>query len=371
MGQRWIPAVFARGGTSKGLFFHERDLPPAAPEQDAVFLSAMGSPDPYGRQLDGVGGGISSLSKVVVVGPTEHPEADVEYTFGQVDVRAPVVDRSSNCGNLSAAVGPFAVDEGLIAVEDGPVTLRIRNTNTDKLVHATFPVRDGLAEVDGSLAVPGVAGTGSPIELKYLEPGGSRTGQLLPTGSVAEEIETGSGRFRVSMVDAANPVVFVAAADVGLHGTESPEEIEAQHDVTARLDDIRRAAAVAMGLCEAASTAPLSVPKVAAVAAPAKYETLNGDLIAEDASDLLVRAVSMGQPHRALPGTAALCCAVARQLPGSLLDECAPSPTSGEVRLGSPSGPVAAAAEVTGHHARSASLYRTARPLMRGSVVVR
>lgn len=371
MVQRWIPAVFVRGGTSKGLFFHERDLPAAGPERDAVFLSAMGSPDPHGRQLDGLGGGISSLSKVVIVRPTEHPDADIEYAFGQVDVRQAVVDHSSNCGNLSAAVGPFAVDEGLAEAQDGPVTLRIRNTNTDKLIHATFRVRDGLAETDGSLAIPGVAGTGSPIELTYLDPGGSRTGHLLPTGSAAEEIETSSGRFRVSMVDLANPMVFVAAADVGLRGTESPDEIDAQRDVTARLDDIRRAAAAAMGLCEAASTAPPSVPKVAAVAPPAKYETLDGEQITEDASDLLVRVVSMGQLHRALPGTAALCCAVACQLPGSLLNERAPNLTSVHVRLGSPSGPVAAAAEVAEHHAHSASLYRTARPLMRGSVAVR
>ena len=383
MGQQWIPAVFMRGGTSKGLFFHARDLPaekdpaeksPAENDptaNDAVFLSAMGSPDPYGRQLDGMGGGISSLSKVMVVAPTDHPEADIEYTFGQVDVREAVVDYSSNCGNLSAAVGPFAVDEGLVPVEDGPVTLRIHNTNTNKLVHASFQVHDGLAAVDGSLTIPGVAGAGSPIELKYLEPAGSRTGQLLPTGSTAENLDTSSGRFRVSVVDAANPMVFVAAADVGLRGTESPDEIEAQDEVMTRLDDIRRAAAVAMGLCATAADAPLAVPKVAAIAAPAACETLNGERIPEDATDLLVRAVSMGQLHRALPGTAALCCAVACQLPGSLLNELAPNPTSGDIRLGSPSGPVAAAAEVTDHHARSASLYRTARPLMRGSVAVR
>lgn len=368
MAQQWIPAVFARGGTSKGLFFHERDLPA---DPDAVFLSAMGSPDPHGRQLDGMGGGISSLSKVVVVGPTEHPGADVEYTFGQVDVRGSAVDRSSNCGNLSAAVGPFAVDESLVAVDDGPVTLRIRNTNTGALILATFHVRDGLAEVDGSLAVPGVAGTGAPIELTYLDPGGSRTGRLLPTGSAAEELGTSSGRFRVSMVDAANPMVFVAAADVGLRGTESPEEIEARHDATARLDAIRRAAAVAMGLCSTPEDAPLAVPKVAALAPPAEHETLDGDRVAEDANDFLVRVMSMGQPHRALPGTAALCCAVARQLPGSLPNQLAPAATSADVRIGSPSGPVAAAAEVSDQHARSASLYRTARPLMRGSVAVR
>lgn len=367
MVQQWIPAVFMRGGTSKGLFFHARDLPA---EQEAVFLSAMGSPDPYGRQLDGMGGGISSLSKVVVVAPTEHPEAGIEYTFGQVDVRGSVVDYSSNCGNLSAAVGPFAVNEGLVTVEDGPVTLRIHNTNTNKLVHASFQVHDGLAAVDGSLSIPGVAGAGSPIELKYLEPGGSRTGQLLPTGSADEEIKTSSGRFRVSMVDAANPMVFVAAPDVGLRGTESPDEIEAQEEVMTRLDDIRRTAAVAMGLCETPSAAPLAVPKVAAVAPPATYETLNGDLVPEHATDLLVRVVSMGQLHRALPGTAALCCAVACRIPGSLLNELAPNLTE-DVRLGSPSGPVAAAAEVTDQHAHSASLYRTARPLMRGSVAVR
>lgn len=368
MAQQWIPAVFARGGTSKGLFFHERDLPTAGPKRDALFLSALGSPDSYGRQLDGMGGGVSSLSKVMVVCRTDHPEADVEYTFGQVDVRTAVVDYSANCGNLSAAVGPFAVDEGLVPAQDGPVTVRIHNTNTDKLIHATFTVRDGVAEVEGSTAIPGVAGTGSPIELKYLEPAAARTGRLLPTGSVVEELKTASGDFRVSMVDAANPMVFVAAAEVGLHGTESPDEIDARTEISGRLDDIRRAAAVAMGLSETASDAPLAAPKVATIAPPAAYATLNGDEIGADATDLLIRVVSMGQLHRALPGTAALCSAVACRIPGSLLNEIAPNLHA--VRLGSPSGPVDAAAEVDGSQAHSASLYRTARPLMRGTVAV-
>ncbi|QUH02074.1 hypothetical protein HUO13_15830 [Saccharopolyspora erythraea] len=376
MSQRWIPAAFARGGTSKGLFFHDRDLPAAGPERDAVFLSALGSPDPYGRQLDGMGGGISSLSKVIVVRTTDHPDAEVEYTFGQVDVRTAVVDHSANCGNLSAAVGPFAVDEGLVDVSDGPVTIRIFNTNTGKLLHAAFTVRDGAAEVDGPMKLPGVTGTGSPIELKYLDPAGSRTGRLLPTGSAAEHLRTASGDYRVSLVDAANPMVFVAAGDVGLVATETPDEIEARAEIMARLDDIRRAAAVAMGMCESASSAPLAAPKVAAVGPPAAYSTLDGEVIAEDATDLLIRVVSMGQLHRALPGTAALCCAVACQVPGSVLGELVPAPHSGTVRLGSPSGPVTAAAEVaqdgdSGVQARSASLYRTARMLMRGAVAVR
>lgn len=368
MAQQWIPAVFARGGTSKGLFFHERDLPAPTAERDAVFLSALGSPDPHGRQLDGMGGGISSLSKVVVVRPTDHPGADVEYDFGQVDVRSAVVDHSANCGNLSAAVGPFAVDEGLVTAPDGPATVRLHNTNTDKVVHATFAVRDGTAEVRGPLAIPGVAGTGSPIELSYLDPAGSRTGHLLPTGSAAEDLATDSGVFRVSVVDAANPVVFVAAGDVGLRGGESPDDIESHPEITRRLDDIRRAAAVAAGLSATTSAAPLAVPKVAAVAPPAPYTTLAGDEVGADAVDLLVRVVSMGQLHRALPGTAALCCAVACHIPGSLLNEIAPDLR--DVRLGSPSGPVDAGADVEGTRARSASLYRTARPLMRGTVAV-
>ncbi|MEV7090170.1 PrpF domain-containing protein [Streptomyces sp. NPDC093085] len=375
MAQRWIPTVFTRGGTSKGLFFHGRDLPAAGPDRDAVFVSAMGSPDPYGRQLNGMGGGQSSLSKVMIIEPSSREDAEVEYTFGQVDVKSALVDYAANCGNLSSAVGPFAVDEGLCPREDGTTTVRIHNTNTGKLIHATFEVRDGVAETDGSMALPGVAGTGAPVELEYFEPAGTRTGALLPTGLPAQDLTTPSGTFRVSMVDATNPMVFVRAADFGLDGTESPDSIEARLDVMARLDCVRRAAATAMGMCDDPSRAPLGAPKIAVVAAPAPYTLLDGREVTAAEADIAIRVVSMGQLHRALPGTAALCSAVAARVPGTLLHDIAPAGHGAPIHLASPSGVLTAGSKVEpveggGVHAVSASLFRTARPLMKGFVAV-
>ena len=190
-----IPAVFIRGGTSKGVFFHERDLPIDAAERDRVILCALGSPDPYRRQLNGMGGGLSSLSKAVIIAPSARPDADLEYTFAQVSVDRPVVDYAGACGNLSAAVGAFAVDEGLIEAPDGEACLRIYQTNTSKIYEARFPVKDGMAVEDGAYEMPGVGGTGAKITLDYLDPGGAVTGRLLPTGQVRDHIELdGLGR---------------------------------------------------------------------------------------------------------------------------------------------------------------------------------
>ena len=192
-----IPAVFMRGGTSKAIMFHRRDLPAARADWDPIFLAAMGSPDPYGRQLDGMGGGISSLSKVCVLAPSARPDADIDYTFAQVQIREGRVDYRGNCGNMSSAVGPFAVDEGLVTAAGETARVRIFNTNTEKLIHAAFPLRDGRACTDGDLAIPGVGGTGAPIRLDFLAPGGATTGRLLPTGRVREMLEVpGIGRDR-------------------------------------------------------------------------------------------------------------------------------------------------------------------------------
>ncbi|MCM3850027.1 hypothetical protein ND486_27935 [Pseudonocardia sp. DR1-2] len=374
MTQRWVPAVFVRGGTSKGLFFHDRDLPADGAERDALFLAALGSPDPHGRQLDGMGGGLSSLSKVVVVRQAGEPDVDVEYAFSQVDVGTAVVDHSTNCGNLSSAVGPFAVDEGLVAVADGEVTLRLRNTDTGALIHSTFRVTDGVADTAGGLRIPGVAGRGAPIELRYLDPAGSRTGRLLPTGRVCDELRTAAGAVRVSLVDAAMPTVFVAAADVGLTGAETPEALDAASELPV-LDAVRRAGAVAMGLCDDPADAPLGAPKIAVVAPARGFLAGDGSAYAARDTDLLVRAVSMGRAHRALPGTVAMCCAVAARLPGGLVHELAAGPATGSpVRIGCPSGVVTADAQVEARgpevSVRSASLFRTARPLMRGAVAL-
>src|SRR5204863_3832338 len=218
MTQRKIPAVYMRGGTSRCLVFHDKDLPRSGPARDRILLSALGSPDPYGRQLDGLGGGISSLSKACIIGPPSHPGADVDYTFAQVDVKNPVVDYQGNCGNCSSAVGPFAIDERLVPGVAGETRVRIHNTNTRKLIVAHVPVKDGEAAVEGDFELAGVPGRGARIALDFLDPGGAGSGRLLPTGNPRDVVDG----IEASLVDATNPVVFVRAKDLGLAGIETP-----------------------------------------------------------------------------------------------------------------------------------------------------
>ncbi len=374
MTQRAIPAVFVRGGTSKGLLFHAADLPTDPAERDRVLLAALGSPDPYGRQLDGLGGGSSSLSKAAVIGPPTRDDADVDYTFAQIAVDTPVVDYGANCGNLSAAVGPFAVDEGLVPTPvDGETLVRIHNTNTGKVVESRFPVVGGRAVVAGDLAVPGVPGTGAPVRLDFLDPAGSRTGALLPTGRPVDDLRLPDGRtVRASLVDASNPVVIVAAAEVGLTAAEHPDTVDASPATMALLDQVRRAGGVAMGLGRTPDDVPLSNPKIAVVAPPAPSTTLAGDPVDAADGDLLVRMVSMEKTHRAVTVTGALCLGVAARVPGTL-----PHAIAGRaprIRLATPSGVIVVDA-VMGErdgapHPVSATLLRTTRRLMQGEVLV-
>src|SRR5688500_3901185 len=240
MKQLKIPAVFMRGGTSNAIVFHARDLPRDRALWDEIFLAAIGSPDPYGRQLDGMGGGISSLSKVCVVGPSTRPDADIDYTFAQVQVKDAKVDYSGNCGNMSSAMGPYAVDEGLVKASGKEALVRVHNTNTRKIIWSRFALDEGLAAVDGDLSIPGVAGTGAPVRLEFREPGGATTGKLLPTGRVTDVLEVrGHGTFNVSMVDAANACCFVRADQLGITGTEMPEALDANAPLLERLQAIR------------------------------------------------------------------------------------------------------------------------------------
>jgi hypothetical protein len=367
-----------RGGTSRALVFHRRDLPSDPGAWDAIFLAALGSPDPYGRQLDGLGGGNSSLSKVAVVGPPTHSEADVDYTFGQVEVTRPLVDYRGNCGNISSAIGPFALDEGLVPAREPETVVRIHNTNTRKLIHAHVPVEAGAARERGDFALDGVPGTGARIALDFLDPGGAGTGRLLPTGRPQDLLEVaGHGPVGASLVDATNPVVFVAAKELGLDGTERPEEIDGRPGLLERLEAIRAAAAVRMGLArtadEATRTSP-AVPKIALLAAPAPYRTLAGTPVDPSGVDLVARVVSMGKTHRAFALTAAMCLAVAARVPGTLAHALAAA-SAGDVRIGHPSGvlPVAAVVERGADGtplARTVTVYRTARRLMEGAVLV-
>lgn len=380
MEQQAVRAVFMRGGSSRALFFHRSDLPDDRAGWDPIFLAAMGSPDPGGRQLNGMGGGVSSLSKVAVIGPPTHPDADVDYTFAQVAVRGSQVGYGGNCGNISAAVGPFAIDEGLVPASGERARVRIHNTNTGKLIHAEFGLSNGRAKVGGDFAMPGVAGTGDPVGLSFVEPGGASTGRLLPTAQVRDILDVpGLGPVAVSMVDVANPIVFVAAASVGMTGTEMPAALDAEAGILAAIEEIRIAGAVAMGLVETAEearTVMTNLPIIGVVAAPTDAPTLSGDVLPADGMDVLTRMFSSGQPHRATPATAAMCLAAAAQIPGTVVADLA-RPGTGpgrDLRLAHPSGQLTVGAAVDHRNGEAfverTTVYRTARRLMEGAVLV-
>jgi 2-methylaconitate cis-trans-isomerase PrpF len=382
MKQKKIRAVYMRGGTSRCLVFHARDLPPPGAARDAVLLAALGSPDPYGRQLDGLGGGISSLSKACIIGPPTLPGADVDYTFAQVEVKKASVDYAGNCGNCSSSVGPFAIDEGLVPAREGETLVRIHNTNTRKLIVAHVPVEDGEAATRGDFELAGVAGRGARIALDFVEPGGAGTGRLLPTGHPRDVV----AGLEVSCVDATNAVVFVRARDLGLTGGETPQAVDVDHDLCARLEKIRVEAAARMGMGESAA-----VPKIAFVAPPREYTALDGTRYGAVDHDVLARAISLGNCHRAFPLTAAMCLAVAARIEGTLVHEALTAagplleqPTHGasqargarsnDVRLGHPSGVLPLDALVSlkegAPWAERVTVYRTARRLMEGWVRV-
>jgi 2-methylaconitate isomerase len=375
MDQAFIPAIFMRGGSSKGVFFHARDLPLDRAKQEAIFLSVLGSPDPYGRQLDGMGGGISSLSKAVIIGPPTHSDADVDYLFAQVAVDKPMVDWSSNCGNLSSAVGPFSVDEGLVRVADGEALVRIHQVNTKRIIHARFPVRGGKAVTAGGFTMAGVAGSGARIRLDFLAPGGGATGRLMPTGNAQDTLHHDGRPYAVSLIDAANACVFLDARDLGMTGTESPDAIEADPARMALLDALRRNAGVMMGLAATPQAVGLALPKIAVVAPPAAYHALDGAAFTADTHDIAVRMISMERAHRAVPLTGAMCLGVASRIHGSVPHQLAGPPArADETRVANPSGILSVGAEVgetpAGWHAESAVVYRSARRLMQGQVAV-
>ena len=353
--------------------FRREDLPDDPKQWDRIFLQVMGSPDPNGRQLDGMGGGLSSLSKICVVGPSSRRDADVDYTFAQIAIKEALVDYGGNCGNMAAAVGPFAVEEGIVSGRpDGEAVVRVYNTNTSKMIVSRFPVVGGTLAADGNFEIDGVAGAAAPIRLEFLDPGGAKTGALLPTGAARNDLDVPAlGRIEVSCVDAANPCVFVAARDLGKTGVELPDELERDASFLHRMEEIRRAASVCMGLASMAS-----IPKVAMVCAPQAAPSLSGRSLTASQVDICIRMISVGQPHRAVPITGAICLAVAARVPGTIpYDLCTAS--SGPIRIGHSSGTTmvdaAVAADITGGtmRAKYGAVYRSARRLFDGSVLYR
>lgn len=371
--QLGIRCAFMRGGTSRGAILRVEDLPADPALRERVILAIYGSPD--ARQIDGLGGADPLTSKVAIVGPSARPDADVDFTFGQVRISEPTVDFSGNCGNLSAAIGPFAIDEGLVEAREPLTLVRIYLTNTDAVITAEVPVVDGVAAVSGTTEIPGVPGTGAAIRLDFGE-GSSTLGRgVLPTGRAREGVPVGDGEIEVSIVDAANPAVFVRPGPFGLRGPELPSELTPEH--LAALEAVRAAAAVRLGLVERADQAAErtpAIPKIYVVSPPTDYVDTTGRTVAADSIALVGRGLSMRVPHQAYAGTVAICTAVAAAIPGTLLEEVARQPADGRFRIGHPSGTIAVSVEVdlagAAPQVRRAIVERTARRIMDGLVYV-
>ena len=393
---RAIPASFWRGGTSRAVLFRSDDLAGYRAEQvEAIILAALGSPDPDGRQIDGLGGGISSLSKAAIVGPAPPGSgAGVAFRFAQVEVAEPRVDFTGNCGNISAAIAPFAVNEGLVEADTtDSVAVEALSLNTGQRFRTQVPVQSGRYDPSGDFAIGGVPGTGARLALEYLEPGGSIGRGALPTGLVRENVDVpGCGAVPVSIIDVGNPAVFVAAEALGAPeaAIALPAALDADAVLQERLERIRCEAAVRVGVADSppeATRRHRTVPKVAMVGTPAAYRTTSGTEVPATDVDLVVRLISMGRTHRTLAMTGAMACAAAAVIDGSVVSEvaggspeAAPPGLAGgvvmtrQVRLGHPAGVLVL--NVTAGHSSgtwqvpSLTMDRTAREIMRGAVQV-
>ncbi len=334
-----VRAAVIRGGTSKGVYLLANELPKDPAVRDKVILSIFGSPDP--RQINGLGGADPLTSKVAIIARSRREDADVDYTFGYVGIDRAVVDYDGNCGNISQGVGPFAVDEGLVAVTEPITRVCIFNTNTKKIIEAEVPVRDGKAITEGDFTVNGVPGTGAKIVLNFVNSGGSKTGKLLPTGNVVDKMELADGRaVRVSLVDAANPAVFVQAMDIGLTGKELPKDTTTNPRILSGMEEIRVKAAIMMKLAPGPDRVSPAVPKIAFVAGPQDYETITGQGIAASECDLLARTKALAVMHKAYAVTGGICVGAAALIEGTVVNEVVGqrAKTTGVVRVGHPSG---------------------------------
>jgi len=366
-----------RGGTSKGVFFHARDLPADPALRDRLLLRVVGSPDPYGRQIDGMGGATSSTSKVVLVAPSTRADCDVEYRFGQVAIDRPLIDWSGNCGNLTTAVAPFAITEGLVAApHDGTATVRLWQAGIEKVIVAHVPMADGQVREEGDFELDGVTFPAAEVRLEFLDPGG---GAMLPTGRTIDALAvSGIGTLDATLIDAGNPTVFVAAEALGLAGIEHKADVDTNAALLARLEAVRAHAAVAMGLARTAEEATAlrpHTPKLAFVAPPRAYVAASGKPVPADTIHLVARIVSMGVLHHAMTGTGAVALAVAAAIPGTVVHRMLPAAHDpARTVFGHPSGTLAVGATVAHRDGRWQAARvvqsRSARRLMEGWVRV-
>lgn len=384
-----IPAVYMRGGTSKGVFFRLQDLPAAArqpgPARDALLLRVIGSPDPYAKQIDGMGAATSSTSKTVILSRSTRPDHDVDYLFGQVSIDSAFVDWSGNCGNLSAAVGPFAIAQGLIdrarVPQNGTCTVRIWQANIGKTIVAHVPIARGEVQETGDFELDGVTFPAAEVPLEFIDPAdegdGEGGGAMFPTGKVLEDLEVpGVGTLKATLINAGIPTIFVNAGDIGYTGTELQDAINSDAKALAMFETIRAHGAVKMGLIKDIGEAARRqhTPKVAFVAAPRDYTASSGKAVKAADVDLLVRALSMGKLHHAMMGTAAVAIGTAAAIPGTLVNLAAGGGERQAVRFGHPSGTLRVGAEARKTDGEwvvtKALMSRSARVLMEGWVRV-
>jgi 2-methylaconitate isomerase len=379
-----VPATYMRGGTSKGVFFSLRDLPEVAQvpgeARDKLLLRVIGSPDPYGKHTDGMGGATSSTSKTVILSKSDSADHDVDYLFGQVSIDKPFIDWSGNCGNLTAAVGAFAINNGLVAAdripENGIAVVRIWQVNIQKTIIAHVPITNGEVQETGDFELDGVTFSAAEVQVDFMDPADG-DGAMFPTGNVVDELDVpGVGTFQATMINAGIPTVFVNAEDIGYTGTELQGDINENKEALQMFETIRAYGAVSMGLIENIEEAEARqhTPKIAFVAKPKAYTASSGKQIGEGGVDLLVRALSMGKLHHAMMGTAAVAIACASAVPGTLVNLAAGGGERDSVTFGHPSGTLrvgAGAQQVNGQWtATKASMSRSARVLMEGWVRV-
>ena len=371
---RKFRTVFMRGGTSKGCMFKRKDLPERS-EWDKIFLQAMGDPDP--KQIDGLGGTVSSNNKIVIVWKSEEPDVDVEYLVGQVVVGKSQVDYKSNCGNMTAAVGPFAVEEGMIPVTEPVTTVRMLNRNTDKFINVTVPIdpETHTFALEGDCEIAGIDGTAAELDVDFLNPAGAKTGKLLPTGNVLDVLDiSGLGKIEATLIDVSNPLVMVRAEDIGLKGTELPDEVNANKAACEFLEKIRGTAACMMGfakdLKDATDNSP-AVPKVGFFSTPASYTDIAGKHVDASKIDMCVRVISVFKCHKASPLTAANAISVMSKLDGSIIAKTLGRIDTETVRIGHPSGTITMIPTIVDGEVKGVASQRTARRIMDGTLYIR
>ncbi len=338
--QASVRVVIQRAGTSRGLFLHEADLPHPGLGRDRLLARLLGSPDVL--QIDGLGGSRGITSKVAIIALSDRDDADIEYTFAQIDPASGYVGYQGNCGNISSGAAPFAIDEGLVEAHEGETTVRVYNTNTDTVLIATVPIVGGRAAVAGDYVVPGVPGSGAEIRMNWCHSVGAKTGRLLPTGSVVDTITMNDGRtYEASVVDAGNPCVWVRAADFGLEGSESAEQINSHTRLQADVAEARRHAAVLAGLAtdpELADQQSPGLPMLGLVSRPVAYRTINGDDVQVDEMDVRLHLIFLGALHESVAGTGSICFAAASRTPGTIVNKLAANIEDDVLRLGHASG---------------------------------